>query len=353
MQKLPLSSVHLSQWPLDWQACWLASKMPPASALDDGGRASGWSLATVRDVERGVGMYLAWLQTTGDFDPDKPLVAYVDKERIKAFLIAYAPGRSESTVAAAMRGIAYYLRATVPPDGLPWLTKLAHRMANSAKPSRPKLPRMTSIPELLKLGFRLMEAGLERVSVGQSGGACLYRNGLMIAALAARPTLRVKNFCALRIGHTLHKGYNGYEVRIPRTQTKKKNFIVFRYPDWLTERLDVYLDTIRPRLPARALANDEGWLWIGRNGGHALPTTTVTNIISGTTEQYLGRPTSPHLFRDCAATDVALLAPADVGITKDVLGHKTLASSQDHYNQARSFAALAGLEAVLLGLMED
>lgn len=351
MQKMLLPSIKVDQWPLVWQERWLLSKAPAENPFDEGGRASGWSLTTLSDVERAVGTFLAWLQAKGDFDPGKPLSAYVDKEKIKEFLVAYEPGRAEATVAAAARGIAYFLRATVPPDGLPWLTKLAHRMVNSAKPSRPKLPRMASIAELIDLGCSLMEAGANRLSKGQISGAYLYRNGLMIAALAARPTLRVKNFSALLLGHTFFREHQGYEARVPRNQTKTKNLIVFRYPDWLTEPFDVYLDTVRPRLAAGTVGNEEGWLWIGRNGGHALSKTTVTNIISSTTGQHLGRPTSPHLFRDCAATDVALLAPADVGITKDVLGHATLASSQTHYNQARSFTALAGLEAVLLGLM--
>lgn len=353
MQKLPLASVKLAQWPPDWRARWLESTMPAASPFDDGARAAGWSSATVHDVERRVGIYLAWLQSKGDFDPNKPLSAYVDKERIKEFLVAYEPGRAEATVAAAARGIAYFLRATVPPDGLPWLTKLAHRMVNSAKPSRPKLPRMASIAELINLGCSLMEAGTNRLSKGQISGAYLYRNGLMIAALAARPTLRVKNFSALRLGHTFFREHQVYEVRVPRNQTKTKNLIVFRYPDWLTEPFDVYLDTVRPRLAAGTSGNGEGWLWIGRSAGQALTPTTVTDIISSTTERHIGRRTSSHLFRDCAATDVALLAPVDIGITKDVLGHTTLASSQDHYNQARSFTALASLEAVLLGLMDD
>lgn len=353
MEKLNLAAVKVSAWPVEWRACWLASKAPAASPLDDGGRASGWSPATLRNVEVAVGVCLAWLRTSGDFEPGKLLSDYVDEARIKAFVEAYSPGRAEISVAHRVHGLAYYLRATVAPDGLPWLTKLAHRMMNRATPSRPKLPRMSSVSDLIALGYQLMDAGMEHVSAGEAGGASLFRNGLMIAALAARPTLRMRNFHALRIGHTLFRTHDRYEVRIPRGQTKKGNAIAFRYPDWLTEPFDLYFREIRPKLPAHGLDEDEGWVWIGRNGNHALPPTTVTNIISGVTKQYLGRPTSPHLFRDCATTEVALSAPADVGITKDLLGHKTLASSQAHYNQARSFTALAGLEAALLGLIED
>lgn len=352
MQKLILNPVKPAHWPTPWLACWHESQKPAASPLDDGGRASTWLPPTLRNVEQGVGLYLAYLQSQGVFDPEKPLVAYVDKARVQAFLDLYAPCRADGTVAGALRGIAYYLRATVPPDGLPWLTKLAHRRANSAKPARPKPPRMASAAALLELGFRLMEAGLDEMAQDEREGAELFRNGLMIAALIARPTLRLKNFSSLRLGHTFFKVHAGYQARIPRSQTKKKNYIIFRYPPWLTEPFELYLDEIRPKLPWRSLEDDEGWLWIGRKGAHALRPTSVTSVISGTTQLHLGRAVSPHLFRDCGATDIALLAPEDVGITKDVLGHKTLASSQKFYNQACSFKALAELERVLLGLMD-
>lgn len=350
MQKLELRSIKLSEWPSSWRDLWLEAKKPAESPFDDAGLAAGWSLAMQSQVERAVGVYLCWL---GDIDPNRSLDSYVDRAALKAFLAAYAPGRAETTIAAAVRGVAYYLRATAPPNGLPWLTKLAHRMSNRAQPSRPKLPRMAPVSELLELGIRLMSDGLQDHSEGRTHGAWTYRNGLMIAALAARPTLRLKNFQALRINHTFFENGGRYEARVPRSQTKKKRAISFLYPDWMTDPFQIYVERIRPHLPDGGLVGDQGWLWIGRNGPQPLLIETVSSILSKVTERHLGRPTSPHLFRDCAATDVALLAPQDVGITKDVLGHATLASSQAHYNQAQSFTALTRLESVLLDLIDD
>ena len=106
------------------------------------------------------------------------------------------------------------------------------------------------------------------------------------------------------------------------------------------------------RLSCRPLDADEKWLWIGRQGGQPLCPTSVSSIISNSTKRQLGRAVSPHLFRDCAATDIALLDPEHVGITPDVLGHKTLASSQKFYNQAGSFKALASWERVLTELVD-
>ena len=69
--------------------------------------------------------------------------------------------------------------------------------------------------------------------------------------------------------------------------------------------------------------------------------------IATKTKKHLGSRISPHLFRDCAATDIALLDPQHIGITKSVLQHSTLASSQKYYNQATSFSAVRGFETVI------
>jgi integrase/recombinase XerD len=57
------------------------------------------------------------------------------------------------------------------------------------------------------------------------------------------------------------------------------------------------------------------------------------------THQRIGVAVNPHLFRDCAATSIALEDPAHVMIIKDVLGHASLATGERHYNQARSVEA--------------
>jgi hypothetical protein len=47
----------------------------------------------------------------------------------------------------------------------------------------------------------------------------------------------------------------------------------------------------------------------------------------------------PHLFRDGAATAIAIVDPEHVGTIASVLGHSTLATSERHYNQARGLEA--------------
>lgn len=346
MAKLIVSTIKVSDWPTADRHLWEQARKS-AGLFDNGGRASAWSASTVRHVEQGYGTFLAWQAQTLGLNADAS--GTITEEQLKAFLDAYQLGRAPQTVATKVKGIAYYYRAVSPPDGLVWLTKLAHRMMNTASPSRPKLPRMASIAELTELGRWLMEQGLEDLTDGRISGAQIYRDGLMISALAARP-LRRRNLCALRIGHSFVCEPNAFRVKFSGKETKNGMHLNFRYPSRLTEPFETYLRDVRPVL-LKASENDEGWLWIGRRG-RWLPADNVTSSITNATRRYLDRPIPPHNVRDCATTDIAIYDPAHVGITKEVLGHKTLASSQQYYNQASNFTAIANWEAILMNIIE-
>src|SRR5579864_3142497 len=57
------------------------------------------------------------------------------------------------------------------------------------------------------------------------------------------------------------------------------------------------------------------------------------------TEERLGRAINPHAFRHAAATSIAFADPEHVRITKSILGHGSLAASEEYYNLAQAFEA--------------
>ena len=57
--------------------------------------------------------------------------------------------------------------------------------------------------------------------------------------------------------------------------------------------------------------------------------------IRARTKAAFGAPLNPHLFRDAAATTIAILDPARVRIAAPVLGHKTFTTTERHYRHAR------------------
>jgi len=262
----------------------------------------------------------------------------VTRDLIRAFITEYSVGRAELTVASAVRGMAYVLRACAPPDGVDWLTRLAHRMTNTARPSRPKLPRMVRIADIILLSDRLMDIGLDKLGQGRRSGAPIYREGLIIGLLAHRPWRR-RNLADLRIGQNLLVDDFGIRITIPREETKKGVPFDGYVPKRLEQATFTYLDRVRPVLLKSGIP-DEGWLWVGRRG-RRMPADDISIRVRKTTRKHLGRDLSPHLFRDCAATEVALERPELIGMTKQLLGHMTLASSQKYYNQATSLTAFS------------
>jgi integrase/recombinase XerD len=60
----------------------------------------------------------------------------------------------------------------------------------------------------------------------------------------------------------------------------------------------------------------------------------IYDRITRCTVRGLGKAINPHLFRDCAATTIALEDPHHVRIASQLLGHRTLSSTEKHYKRA-------------------
>jgi integrase len=156
----------------------------------------------------------------------------------------------------------------------------------------------------------------------------------MIALLALRP-LRLRNLAGLELGRTLLDGPAGWCITIPAGETKTHRGIEAGWPPNLVDALETYLTHHRPVLAhgRRAPA-----LWVGGTG-HALAEHTIRQTIIGRTQAALGVPINPHLFRDCAATTLAVEDPAHVGAAATILGHASGRTTHKHYIQANTLAA--------------
>jgi integrase len=67
--------------------------------------------------------------------------------------------------------------------------------------------------------------------------------------------------------------------------------------------------------------------------------TTISSWVKRLTREAFGSPINLHLFRDCAATAIAITNPQKVGIVTDVLGHATPTTGEKFYNQAQGVEA--------------
>lgn len=79
-------------------------------------------------------------------------------------------------------------------------------------------------------------------------------------------------------------------------------------------------------------------LWISA-GGTALHETSICDRIVTLTHARFGQPINRHLFRDCAATSIAIETPEHVRITSENLGQGTMQASERYNNHAQSLQA--------------
>ena len=74
---------------------------------------------------------------------------------------------------------------------------------------------------------------------------------------------------------------------------------------------------------------------------------TIRNQIESRTRQAFGKAIWPHLFRDCAVTELVDCAPEEIGIAPDLLGHADLQTTKKHYIQAVGMQAHARFQEVI------
>ena len=64
------------------------------------------------------------------------------------------------------------------------------------------------------------------------------------------------------------------------------------------------------------------------------------------------RAVNPHLFRDAAATTIALDRPEQVRLAAPLLGHRSFATTERHYNLARTAEAATAWHDLLASIAD-
>ena len=84
--------------------------------------------------------------------------------------------------------------------------------------------------------------------------------------------------------------------------------------------------------------------------GAAMAGVSIYGRITALTRQAFGVAINPHLFRDAAATSIAIDDPEHVQVSAALLGHASLKTTQRHYDQSRMLAAGRRYQDQLVGL---
>lgn len=333
---MPRTSMKLPDWPRADRAMWkrLITKRCLLDLEVSGG--IRWAPETRRVTARDYGYWLSFILASDRSAALDSPGARVTPDRVRRYC------RSMEDVCARTRTsrIAHLLviirRADAGRD-FRWLAGVRRgleRLARREGPVRSKYGRVLASGKLIQAGVTL----LKRAHLDQDRSFALrakdFRDGMMIALLAARP-LRIKNFATLRLGHHVRTTSSGYFIDIPGEETKTGRPLETFVPEDLCSWFSIYLEQYRPRLLS---GRQSDYVWV-HTTGHAYQPGALSQRISKLTARTLGVAISPHLFRDCAATTIATDDPEHVLTIAPFLGHANLRTAEDHYIHAQGLEA--------------
>jgi integrase len=161
-----------------------------------------------------------------------------------------------------------------------------------------------------------------------------FRDALLMMFLSVAPVRR-RNLTSIEIGRHLIEAGNQTTLYFPESETKNHQRLIFDLPSHVTAWLAVYLDRVRPGFhPGTGCKR----LWIGITGKPLSAKNTRERVIL-VTKHLLGTPITPHRFRACAATTLALRSQEMALLAAPILGHKQFGTTEKYYIHARQLDA--------------
>lgn len=345
MSSYPKRTMPMNEWPRPDRAMW-DQVFAEGDILGDRGSGSDWAASTKESAFYSYAKWLTWLSMNGYLEPTSSPFARITPSNVGAYIGDLQTAAASLTVMHHVLNVLRLAQAYDRSVDWRWLRRIVNRLKARATPVREKEPRLRSSQELFEFGLRLMDTASEPVLRYTSDAPLIqYRDGLMIALLAARP-VRLRNLGAIIIGEHLQRMGSEYWLRFAATETKSSRPLEHPLPSSLNRYISHYLQRIRPQLLGESTTRK---LWISV-GSRPMPDKTLHCRITRRTKAAFGRSISPHLFRDCAATSIAIEDAEHVCITANILGHASLSTSERHYNQAHMLAAGRTMQQSLLNL---
>jgi integrase/recombinase XerD len=344
-RKLRLS-LDVADWPSRDRAAWAAARQA-AAPLDDGGLAAGWSAKTVRQTEKGYGLWLGCLARHGRLDPDAAPGARLTRESLTLFGKELLARVAPQTAASRVRDLSVMIRVLDPEADRSLVKRMQATLARRAPPSRAKRERMVPPSRLFAAGLARMDRVEHEQHRKLDVRAVRYRDGLMMAILAAR-AFRRGNLAQMRVGKHITKLDGVYVCTFTAAETKNRRELVEPLPAALTPYIDRYLEEVRPVL-LRGYVSDAFWVSTYRA---ALSEQSIYTKICAATEEELGVRLSPHLFRDALATGIATDDPEHIRMASRLLGHADQRTTERHYIHAQAITASRRYNEVVLPLRD-
>lgn len=334
--------LRYAEWPRADKALWQKAFEPKVDLFDGGGPGAHLSERSVQQLRYAYGKFLYFLSAErGDLLKRRP-ARRLDAGIIEEYVKWQPRTCGRMTLSVYLYHLWLAIRYLCPRDDWRWLLVISKRIKAQAKP-KPEKHHLVDSAKLYELGIRLMDAALacgkpptsSRVQTG-------FRDGLIIALLALIP-LRRRTLSGLRIGKQLIKSADRWFLDIPAEDVKSKQPLDYPISQELSERIDMYVNQIRPQTSGSG-AHD--YLWASSRG-QSMGDGSIYNSIRRRTRKALGFPVNLHRFRCAAATLWSTQDPANMRGVKDLLGHASFGTTEKYYIMSQSRMAGRALARVV------
>lgn len=307
---------RFDQWPELDQRLWEKAHHRGASLLDLGA-ATSWRDATRVGVEKTWGIFLAFLDGTGELDPRLPPSARTTPERFLRFIQAQqALSNRNTSIVERCYELRMALNVMEPDesDALRWIVAPGGRPIGEWLPGR---PARKLVPDASVLAQWARDLMVQRDCVADPmSKARMLRDGLIIGVLAERAP-RVNSLSRMELGEHVTRHNGGFRLRFKGADMKAGNRLEYDLPYDLAEAMETYLQEARPLLCSHQSC---AALWIGANG-QPFGRDGIEAMIRRRTKTRFGRSFGPHAFRHALATSAINLRPSQPGLAAAILGN--------------------------------
>jgi len=328
-------TLRLEEWPIEDRAKWQDATQA-ADLFDHPGSASHLGSRTLKGLIDCYGRWLGFLRSIDPHLLELPVAERVTPARLEDFCRVLAETNSARGGAAVLHKMRHVLLHLAPGADWDWLHAIAKRLKNSSTP-RSKMANLRMSDELYQLGFDLMDQADAAVAKGtriREREALAYRDGLMIALLAADP-IRRSNFAGLTVQCSLMKTGSAWTIVLTAAETKGGRALEYPVPPRVGERLDRYLAHYRPIIYG---SHTHPALWAS-DKGCPMKGGAIYDAVCRRTEAAFGQRVYLHLFRDAAATFWSMESPEAILGTRDLLGHRSIGTTDRYYRHAQTVPA--------------
>jgi site-specific recombinase XerD len=338
-------SLPFAEWPNGDRTAWTTA-LADGGILDDSGPGANWSSKTRDKYLGGYARWLGFLQRQGWLDADEAPADRVTRERMRAYVGKLKEQRvADYTLIGRLLELRAVMTAFAPERDWSWLTKPAEAMRRRGLTVRPELDLPPS-DMLFKTGFDMM-AEVPTLT-GPMRRAVLFRNGLMVALLGARP-IRLKNLAQMELGRHILDLEGAARLVFEAEEVKNGDALEWPLPSELVDAIKIYLEVYRPVL---LKGGSMSAFWVNQNGTR-LDEKGIARQIRLITEKRFGVVFGPHRFRHAMATTIAVEDPSHVGIVPNLLGHRSHRTAERHYIRARMVEAVTKGQASFLALRRE